>query len=326
MDELICRSLKARTTAAEEEALRAWRRQSERNETRYRELELLLTEAEAVLLTEPVPPCPPTRAVLHPTAPGTRPSATGPFSTRSRRRRTGAGLAVAAAAAVALLILPIARGVTPPPFGLQAGEFVTGATETATAVLSDGTVVRLAPGSRLRVPDQAGTREVVLDGRAYFAVTEVPGHQFRVRTRAGEALVLGTRFEVRVSGDELRLIVLEGRVALGAGGRTVEVGEGEMSVVKEGGTMDPVPVGDLDPLVGWVKRFIVFQATPLHEAVQELERAYGVPVIVTDRLLGQETVTGWYADRSFEEVLMFVCAVVQARCSIGSAKATISPL
>jgi transmembrane sensor len=237
----------------------------------------------------------------------------------------GGLIAAAAAAAMVALFLHVTPNPAPPPFSLQAGEFVTGATETATAVLSDGTVVRLAPGSRLRIPEGAGSREVILDGRAYFAVTEMADHPFRVRTAAGEALVLGTRFEVRVLNDELRLIVLEGRVALGAGGHQVEVGAGEMSVAMDGSTTPPVRVEDMEPLVGWLKRFLVFQSTPLHEAARALEDEYGVPVVVADSVLAQETVTGWYADRALEDVLAIICGVMQARCSMEDGTAVIRP-
>lgn len=234
-------------------------------------------------------------------------------------------MAAAAAAAMVVLFLHVAPSTAPPAFSLQAGEFVTGATETATAVLSDGTVVRLAPGSRLRIPEDVGSREVILEGRAFFAVTEMVDQPFRVRTAAGEALVLGTRFEVRVVNEELRLIVLEGRVALGAGGNQVEVGAGEMSVAMDGSTTAPVRVEDMEPLVGWLKRFLVFQGTPLHEAARALEREYGVPVVVADTGLAQETVTGWYADRAFEDVLAIICGVMQARCSMEDGTAVIRP-
>jgi ferric-dicitrate binding protein FerR (iron transport regulator) len=320
---LISRSLKGRTSATEEEALRAWRRQSADNEAYYRQLTLLLEEAEAALFPGVAVPAPPLAALTR-TPSAAAPSDSDRFSGRGRWRRGGV-IAVAAAAAMVVLFLHVAPDSAAPGFSLQAGEFVTGPTETATAVLSDGTVVRLAPGSRLRIPDGAGGREVVLDGRAYFAVTEMAGHPFRVRTAAGEALVLGTRFEVRVLNDELRLIVLEGLVALDAGGHQVEVGAGEMSVATDGSTTTPVKVEDMEPLVGWLKRFLVFQGTPLHEAARALEREYGVPVVVTDSVLAQETVTGWYADRAFDEVLSIVCGVMQARCSMEDGTAVIRP-
>lgn len=320
MDELICRSLKGQATTTEEATLRAWRRASDANEAYFQQLALLLEEAEAVLTEGDTPPIPPVASLMVEATPHV-----GPARRASRRRQWlwgGVGGALAAAA-IAALLLHLPSGTAPAGFSLQAGEFVTGASETATAILSDGTIVRLAPGSRLHVPGGGDSRDVILDGQAFFAVMEVPDHPFRVRTRAGAARVLGTRFEVRVVDEELRLIVIQGRVALDAGGRQVEVGAGEMSLVTAGSATEPIKVDDLDPLVAWLKRFIVFQQTPLHEAAQELEREYGVAVVVTDSLLAQETITGWYADRTFEEVLAIVCGVLQAQCSIANGTATI---
>jgi transmembrane sensor len=322
VDELISRSLKGRTTPAEEQSLRAWRQSSDENEAYYRQLVLVLEEAGESLMAGATPPIPPLGTLVGVAAA----REARPHGKSERTRWVWGGLAAAmVATALAIVLLYPVAGDPPPALSLQAGEFVTGATETATAVLSDGTVVRLAPKSRLRIPGGAGTRDVILEGQAFFAVAELPGHPFRVRTPAGEARVLGTRFEVRVHNEELRLIVVEGRVALDAGGRQVEVGAGEMSLVKDGEATAAVAVQDLEPLMGWLKRFVVFQSKPLYAAARELEREYGVRVIVTDATLAQETITGWYADRTFEEVLMIICGVMQARCSIGNGTATISP-
>src|SRR5207247_1917000 len=87
--------------------------------------------------------------------------------------------------------------------GFGAQEFVTGATEAATIHLRDGTVVRLAPQSRLRLTGVPGVREVTLDGRAYFAVAKLAGRPFTVKSRGGQAVVLGTRFEVDARGEEM---------------------------------------------------------------------------------------------------------------------------
>lgn len=219
-----------------------------------------------------------------------------------------------AAAAVLLIVLlnPLAK----PEFTLGIGEFVTGASETATVVLADGTVVRLGPESRLRIPGIRGSREVFLDGTAFFAVAKLPEYPFRVRTRAGDAQVLGTRFEIRTNAGNLRVVVLEGRVALESGTDRVEVGAGEMSLISEGTSSAPVKVDDIRPLVPWLERFLVFQSTPLAEVAMELEREYGVPVEIADDALAGLTVTGWYADKSFEEVLAVVCGVLRAECSI----------
>ena len=68
--------------------------------------------------------------------------------------------------------------------GWGATEVVTGATELATVQLGEGSVVRLAPSSRLRV--LAGReRAVHLEGRAFFAVERMPTPPATRHTRRG---------------------------------------------------------------------------------------------------------------------------------------------
>lgn len=324
MDELILRSMKGRTSEAEEARLRTWRQMSTHNEAYARDLATLLEVTETVVLDAETPRPP---AVAQLIARGTARSRIE--ARRSSRRGWGwTGGFAAAAAAVAVLLLGIHayRQQAPQEFRFGAGEFVTGVAETATVVLADGTVVRLAPESRLRIPGTSGVRDVVLEGRAYFAVAKMDGYPFLVLTRAGAAEVLGTRFEVRTQGDDLRLVVLEGRVALGTGERRVEVQAGEMSLVSDGATTAPLRVEDVKPLVAWLERFIVFQGTPMRDVARELEQEYGVRVELTDDGLANQTITGWYADRTFEDVLTIVCGVLQADCSIREGVATIRPL
>jgi ferric-dicitrate binding protein FerR (iron transport regulator) len=322
VDEVILRSRAGRTSAVEESRLLSWRRASPANEAFFQDTSRLLAAAESVQ-GEEVPPAPSLEKLM------------GRGRSRQAKRAYGDGARwvwrsalvgiTATAAVLAAVLMGRSEASQEKDFSFGAGLFVTGPKETATLVLSDGSVVRLAPQSRLRIPGVSGSREVFLEGRAYFAVAKMEGYPFQVRTQAGEAVVLGTRFEVQTEGEDLRLVVLEGRVALGSGGKQVEVGAGEVSRISRGTTTEPVRVGDVEPLVTWLERFIVFQATPLGEVARELEDTYGVRVEVTDSALAAQTVTGWYADRTFPEVFAIVCEVLQAECSIRDGVARVAP-
>src|SRR5690606_38970298 len=64
--------------------------------------------------------------------------------------------------------------------------------------LSDGTLVLLNAASTLTYPAEFGenTREVILDGEAYFEVTKDPEKPFIVRTAKQRIEVLGTSFNI----------------------------------------------------------------------------------------------------------------------------------
>lgn len=221
-----------------------------------------------------------------------------------------AGLAAVAAASHALL--QGGRGAQQ----LRAQEFRTGESEMTTVQLDDGTVVRLAPETTMRIDGGVARRHVQLDGRAFFAVAPMSGRPFVVQTPAGAARVLGTRFDISTHRDTLSLVVVEGRVAVsGRDGREVEVAAGEMARVAEGRTMPRAKVNEAATVVEWMGNFLVFQSDPLGDAAKEIERRYGVRVVIEDSALANETVSAWFVDQRIDEVVQVICLTVRATCS-----------
>jgi transmembrane sensor len=307
VDELIIRSLNGRTTKREEAALTAWRASGSENEQRFQEIARLwaATAAIAPPLGRRVPTATSIIARAERTA-GMR--APTPFLQRS---------AIRAAAIAAVLFV----GVT---FALMqsrtesdehaAVEFVTGNDQATVARLSDGTVVRLGPGSRLRSSIGRNGREAWLEGTAFFAVAHDPARPLVVRTQGGHARVLGTRFHLSSRQDDLDLTVIEGRVALASGGDEVVVRSGEASRASRGQPPGPITPADLEASFRWLGGFVAFQSTPLDNVALELETRFGTPVRMADPAIGRITVTAWFADGSFTEVLSVVCRVADVRC------------
>jgi ferric-dicitrate binding protein FerR (iron transport regulator) len=202
-------------------------------------------------------------------------------------------------------------------------EFATGGQEPANVVLSDGTLVRLAGLSRLRVPT-AEVREVSLAGRAYFAVTTDPGRPFTVHTTIGDVRVLGTRFALEASEEDLRLVVVEGSVALVIDGAETVVHANQMARHVRGTTLPTVEVPSTLQLAEWVGRFLAFRDTPLREVVQQVGEMYGIAIDM-DPSLANKTLTAWFADWTLEEVVEAVCMVASAECEVTEDLVTIAP-
>lgn len=313
MDELIFRSLKGRSTESEEVFLAAWRRASPDNEAQYREMATLIKAARVVLDPGEIPPRPEVTDIIR--APVPLASRQREVDRRSSRLRPRLWLRAGALAA-SIVFLLVAGSIYREHFTGMASpvEFATGAEEYATVRLRDGSVVQVAPESRLRVLDPGG-REVCLEGRAYFAVARLPESTFRVRTESGEVEVLGTQFEVNAELGSLRVAVLEGRVAMRSGPDRVEVEAGEIGHVR-GGATAVVRAADTKSLVDWATAVVVFSSASLHEVARELERVYDVHIDLAPGLPPDRTVSGSFVNRRFEEVLVAICEAVNLSCEV----------
>lgn len=317
-DHLLFRSIRGHTSREEEQAVASWRASSPANEQRYQELQAILaaaTRGRAMPVSGPPP-----ASIIIKEAARRGLVRSGGSNRVGRAAAIGIGLA---AAAVLLIGGPwLTRQPAVPALGVA--ELITGASETATVSLSDGTVVRLAPNSRLRALPNATVREVDLDGRGFFAVAKQNGRPFRVQTPAGAVTVLGTRFDVESRDRDLRMIVVEGAVSVDAAeAGTATVTAGHLSRVVAGRLLPTTPMPDLLAETRWVGRFLAFQNTPLRDAALEIERVYSVKVVV-DSAIADQTVTTWLADRELAEVVRIVCAASLARCSVARGVVTIS--
>jgi len=316
-DELIFRSLSGGANAAEEALVQAWRRADRANEEQYQLAAAVFEGARQSDVRRAAASPPPLEVLL-----GQPPVLAVPRHHVVRR----AMVRIAAAAAILLLGFA-ASELRPraPMLAFGADEFVTGPAETATVSLRDGSVVHLAPGSRLRLASRTAAREVALAGRAYFAVANQPGSPFRIKTTAGDVTVLGTRFALEAESEDLRLVVVEGRVALSARGKETQVAAGEVGRVVKGTTLPVAPAADPRPLVGWVGNFLAFQATPLRDAAREIERQFNIRIVMPDPTVGNRTISGWFAGWSQEEVMDVVCVIASTSCSREGGVVTMRP-
>ncbi|MEN2990202.1 FecR domain-containing protein [Tistrella sp. BH-R2-4] len=239
-------------------------------------------------------PLPPVHAppppVHAPPAPLDRPSANRPPAKRPRRR-AAALVAMAMAACVAVAILPaqLARWTA---------DHVTGHAETAQVTLPDGSRVRLAPDSAIRVDlTGIGRRVSLIEGRAFFEVTADPARPFQVTAGDVSATVLGTAFEVRRGDDDTRIAVREGRVRVARHG-----GSSPADAVLQAG--DWATLGDTGaPRLGhraardiavWTDGQVIARDRPVAEVVDELRPYLTGLVLVRGDDLARQPLTGVY--------------------------------
>jgi len=334
-DELILRSLQGETKAAEAKALREWRAQNPANEERYQQVVRLW---EMRRLMEPYLQV---QGAAAPSAQEITDRASAfdrgavefeagfAASSDEARRRFSTPVRLALAATLASLLIGAGilgyvtgRKGTRSTFGPI--ELITAATEMSSLSLADGSVVRLAPQSWLRVEITDTSRTAFLDGRAFFAVEHDPTRPFRVSSEAGEVVVLGTRFDLETRSGDLQLIVVDGAVGLAAGGQSVEVKAGQISRLGNDGRLELQSIEAPYTQLGWMEDFVAFEATPLREVVRELETRYDLDIEIGDSALGAQTVTSWSVNRSPQEILTAVCLALGATCTVSDTLNTIN--
>jgi transmembrane sensor len=219
------------------------------------------------------------------------------------RWRVGAGLAAAAvlAAGAALVGRELLMGGRGSEVAAAERVVTVPRGERARFRLSDGTEVLLGPGSTLRHPAAfaGGLREVALEGEAYFTVEHDERRPFRVRADDLVATDLGTEFLVRAYPESggARVVVRSGTVAV----RPIQAGDsagagrvvrpGEVGLVDAGGVSRVEPA-DTAAYFAWTTGTLVFDGTPLREALPQLSRWYDLDFRLADSSLGAIPLSG----------------------------------
>ncbi len=161
--------------------------------------------------------------------------------------------------------------------------------------LADGTRMTLAAGSSAAATIGSTRRDIRLArGRAFFAVTHDPARPFAVRAGDQEIVALGTRFDVQLQPEAVRVILLEGRVSVrqSAGGQPATVLEPGQQIIARDRAAPRVSPADLDEERAWREAFVVFDNATLAEAATRLNRRGEGRLLVRDPAVASIRVTG----------------------------------
>ncbi len=160
---------------------------------------------------------------------------------------------------------------------------------TAEVTLSDGTVVTVNAGSRLVYPQKfvGATREVELQGEAYFKVKHDETYPFIVKANGVATKVLGTEFNVRsYSKGDTHVTLLQGSVLVSllpshtsstksALSRRLKPGE---DAAFQGGSLSVNSV-DTEIYTAWKNGEFYFDNETLLDIAREIGKWYNVSVI-----------------------------------------------
>lgn len=186
--------------------------------------------------------------------------------------------------------------------------------------LPDDSKVWLGGGSKLRYPDKlsARDREVYLEGEAFFDVKKDNGRTFQVVTDVVKVMVLGTRFDVRVSKtDNMAEVVLEsGSVKLSEcnkAGESVILRPGEMGRVNQQSGIDVHHV-DLQLYTTWKDKYMNIESQKMENVMFMLSKRYHTEIRIEGEELKAEIFSGRFdIDQSLENIFETIDLITPIR-------------
>ncbi len=258
---------------------------------------------------------------------------------RIRRRATrwyagAAGLAALVLVTVAILQEPDAE----PGAGLDT-VYETVVAEQHRVILQDGSQLHLNTASTAEIHYTSEVREIWLSrGEALFDVVHDPLRPFVVRVRNSSVIAIGTRFAVRMDTDDIRVTVVEGKVAVTPTAPSSEIdpvdvpADGALSrvFVEPGQQVEVDTAGRLARMrevdsvkeLAWQEGKLVFDGTPLREVVQELSRYIPGEVRVASDV-PDHPVTGIIQIRAMEKMVDLLSTVVPVTAIRESGEVTV---
>ena len=189
-------------------------------------------------------------------------------------------------------------------------EVVVDKGERIQIMFQDGTKVYINSDSKLRYPKKfaLNTREVYLEGEAYFVVAKNKNRPFIVNLSGPAIHVLGTSFNVQDYPENKDIVVCldEGNINLTLPTeKKYPVKPGERLVYNKDNQQCTISkMNDMRRLSMWKQNVIVFKDTPLPEVIKILNRWYNVEFKVEDENVLKYVYTLTSDNTLLEKVLM----------------------
>jgi transmembrane sensor len=238
-------------------------------------------------------------------------------------KRVGFRVGLVAAMVVAALV----TGIYTLSSGLLDGRrYSTAIGAVDTVALNDGSKIILNSDSQVRVDLRESERRVALNkGEVFFDVAKDPTRPFVVRAGDKRVIAVGTQFSVRREGDEVKVVVSEGRIRVEQASalssllahsellHEVLVSQGSVAQTRDHHiVVNPTTDDQMRQLLSWLDEYINFNDVSLSDAVAEFNRHNASKIVIADPTLARIRVSGNFRTTNTEAFLW----LLQSRFSI----------
>jgi ferric-dicitrate binding protein FerR (iron transport regulator) len=174
--------------------------------------------------------------------------------------------------------------------------------------LNDGSQVTLNKGTKLTYPEnfKGDSREVYLEGEAYFNIVKNPLKPFIIKTPNAQIKVLGTSFNVNTNcKGNVEVIVNSGIVSFkgDSSEKLVMLHKDDKGIfMKTTGAIEKTINSDPN-YISWKTRKFVFHDTRLKDIFEDIEKVYDVRIVTKDSAIFNCKMTATFDKLSIDDII-----------------------
>lgn len=309
---LIAKFLRGEATPEEAIELMEWRSATEENEALFTSLELVFHEVNG---TNPYKEEDVNQAWI---------SVKGDFREKApviplwKRREIYTG--AAAIALIAFLIGTLWQSGPTEPGGisghdtidsLQAQTHLVATNDVAEFELIDGSVIQLEPGSVVDIEQDFNTKQRVmsLTGNGTFDVTHDETMPFTIKMGKLNVVDVGTVFNLRTSGDTIKVVVSEGEVQLRLNNEVLNVSEGDSAFY----VISQDLIERYKQPTSRQDKVFEFQGTKLSEVVTILGEFFNRKIVVMDQAIADCELSVTFKNESLANILNIISELLDIK-------------
>lgn len=166
---------------------------------------------------------------------------------------------------------------------------------------------------RLSYSDKYGkdSRNVKLEGEAYFEVAKDPSKPFQVEMNGASITVLGTHFNVKADAesDDITATLVEGSIRFEGAKQNIVMTPNQQLTFNRSTNKVDVKEIDTDTFTAWKDGLLKYKSIPFTELIENLKDIYQVEIRIDDERLADPsiTVSGTFNQKqSIEQILKVI--------------------
>jgi len=184
--------------------------------------------------------------------------------------------------------------------------------------LPDGSTILLQKGSKISYhPEFINQRKLELSGQAYFEVVKSE-NPFEIEINGSKVEVLGTTFNIHQKDNLTEVFVNSGRVMFSYKSQQLLLEDKEFAYLDEIENKIYQGTDYQNNHLFWMNNELIYENTFLSEIFIDLEKYYDIDVTSENDKILNCKISGTFKDKTPEEILTSICAVLDLSFSKNS--------